>query len=62
MFRNKPGVLVADYIGFVGSLINTIERDKENTGVDTALAEIMQEKYELLQNYFTTMTTKRFTP
>ncbi|AKN01834.1 DEAD/DEAH box helicase (plasmid) [Salimicrobium jeotgali] len=53
VFRDKPGGLVVDYIGFADNLKEALkqytEEDKKNAGVDTSLAaEIMQEKYELL--------------
>ncbi|WP_026801331.1 type I restriction endonuclease subunit R [Pontibacillus halophilus] len=55
VFRDKPGGLVVDYIGFADNLKEALkqytESDQKNAGVDTDLAaEIMQEKYELLQN------------
>ncbi|RSL29703.1 type I restriction endonuclease subunit R [Salibacterium salarium] len=54
VFRDKPGGLVVDYIGFADSLKEALkqytETDQKNAGVDTTLAaEVMQEKYELLQ-------------
>lgn len=54
VFRDKPGGLVVDYIGFADNLKEALkqytESDKKNAGVDTTLAaEIMQEKHEILQ-------------
>ena len=65
VFRDKPGGLVVDYIGFADSLKEALkqytESDQENAGVDTALAaEIMQEKYELLQDLLHNHDYKKF--
>ncbi|BAQ10769.1 type I site-specific deoxyribonuclease [Bacillus sp. OxB-1] len=54
VFRDKPGGLIVDYIGIADSLKEALKQytdsDRENTGIDTALAvDLMLEKFEIIQ-------------
>ncbi|MFD1037790.1 type I restriction endonuclease subunit R [Virgibacillus byunsanensis] len=55
VFRDKPGGLIVDYIGIADSLKEALkqytDKDKENAGIDTALAvDLMLEKFEVIQD------------